>query len=79
MKCYLPPGLLQLIERMQGVILGGPGAQDLMVLLGSCQSTLCTAVHHLVECREGSTLGSGHGGRRRRPSGRSPPLTASLL
>lgn len=48
MKSYPPPCFLQLIERMQGVILGGAWAQDLMVLLGSGQSTFCTAVHHLL-------------------------------
>lgn len=41
-----PPGLLQLIERMRGVILGGAWAQDLMVLLSCGQSTFCTAVRH---------------------------------
>lgn len=65
MKCYLPPGFLQLIERVQGVILGGPWAQDLMILLSSRQPTFCTAVHHLVEWGDVSTPGSGHGVRRR--------------
>ena len=60
-KCYLPPGLLQLIERMRGVILGGTWAQDLMVLLSCSQSTFCTAVRHLAGEVEVSTPGSGLG------------------
>lgn len=74
MKCHLPPCLLQLIERMQGVILGGAWAQDPMVLLSSCQPTLCTAVHHLLE-------GGGQQLRlvkHRCPRWYSPPLTAFL-
>lgn len=67
MKCHLPPCLLQLIERMQGVILGGAWAQDPMVLLSSCQPTFCTAVHHLLE-----------GVEHRCPMWYSPPLTAFL-
>lgn len=52
MKCHLPPCLLQLIERMQGVVLGGAWAQDPVVLLSGCQPTFCTAVHHLLEGAE---------------------------
>lgn len=44
----LPPRLLQLIEGVPGVILGWAWAQDLVVLLRSCQPTFCTAVHHLL-------------------------------
>lgn len=60
MKCYLPPCLLQLIERVQGVILGGTWAQDLMVLLSSCQPAFGTAIHHLLESVEVSTLVSAY-------------------
>lgn len=55
----LPPCLLQLIEGVSGVILGWAWAQDLVVLLCSCQPTFCTAVHHLLGGVEVSTQDLG--------------------
>lgn len=77
----LPPCLLQLIKRMQGVILRGAWAQDPVVLLRSCQPTFCTAVHHLFGETKVNALESGHGVKRathRHPMKHSPTLTAFL-
>lgn len=58
----LPPRLLQLVERVCGVISGRAKAEDLVVLLQSCLPAFCTAVRHL---ERGDSTGIGCGSRKR--------------
>lgn len=70
----LPPGLLQLVERVHGVITGRAKAEDLVVLLPSRLPAFSAAVRHLERGAQRPALATAAGKGGPRPSC-APSLT----